>query len=77
MVRYAEAMTLTPVQVSDSLFEELRREFSPAALVELTAAIAWENYRARFNHAFGLESEGFDTPTAPRENAAGPGSSAN
>jgi len=27
--------------------------------VELTATVAWENYRARFDHAFGLESEGF------------------
>jgi hypothetical protein len=23
------------------------------------AAIAWENYRRRFNHAFGIESQGF------------------
>ncbi len=28
-------------------------------LVEFTSAIAWENYRARFNHAFGCEAEGF------------------
>ena len=28
-------------------------------LVELTAAIAWENYRARFNWAFGIEPQGF------------------
>ncbi len=28
-------------------------------LVELTAAIAWENYRARFDHAFGIEAQGF------------------
>jgi hypothetical protein len=27
--------------------------------VELTATIAWENYRARFDHAFGIEGEGF------------------
>jgi hypothetical protein len=27
--------------------------------VELTACIAWENYRARFDHAFGVESENF------------------
>jgi hypothetical protein len=28
-------------------------------MVELTSAIAWENYRARFNHAFRIEAEGF------------------
>jgi hypothetical protein len=28
-------------------------------LVELRTAIAWENYRARFDHAFGMEAEGF------------------
>ena len=52
-------MTRTPVEVPDTLFAQLRKKFSPAQLVELTTTIAWENYRARFNHAFGLESEGF------------------
>jgi hypothetical protein len=28
-------------------------------MVELTSAIAWENYRARFDHAFGIESQEF------------------
>jgi hypothetical protein len=28
-------------------------------LVELTAAIAWENYRARFNQALGMGYGGF------------------
>jgi alkylhydroperoxidase family enzyme len=41
------------------LFEALRKHLSPPQMVELTSAIAWENYRARFNHAFGIESEGF------------------
>jgi len=59
VLEYADAMTQTPVEVSDALFERLRAQFSPAQLVELTAGIAWENYRARFNHAFGIESENF------------------
>ncbi len=33
--------------------------FDPQQMVELTSAIAWENYRARFDHAFGIEAEGF------------------
>ena len=52
-------MTQTPVEVSDALFEKLRAQFNAAQLVELTTMIAWENYRARFNHAFGAESENF------------------
>jgi alkylhydroperoxidase family enzyme len=56
---YADAMTQTPVEVPDALFANLRAKFSNAQLVELTATLAWENYRARFDHAFGVEAEGF------------------
>ena len=56
---YAVAMTRTPVEVPDALFARLREHFGEAQLVELTAAIAWENYRARFDHAFGIEAQGF------------------
>jgi alkylhydroperoxidase family enzyme len=56
---YSVAMTITPVEVPDELFSSLRENFNEAQLVELTMAIAWENYRARFNHAFGIEAQGF------------------
>ena len=59
VLRYAVAMTETPVNVSDELFAELRGHFNERQLVELTSSIAWENYRARYDHAFGVESEGF------------------
>ena len=59
MLEYADHMTEVPVEVSDSLFARLRESFSEAQLVELTSAIAWENYRARFDHAFGIEGENF------------------
>jgi 4-carboxymuconolactone decarboxylase len=59
VLAYADAMTRTPVEVPDEMFSSLRAKFDEAQLVELTANIAWENYRARFNHAFGLEAEGF------------------
>src|SRR5438034_11703254 len=59
VLEYADAMTQTPVEVPDTLFAKLREKFSDAQLVELTATLAWENYRARFDHAFGVESEGF------------------
>jgi alkylhydroperoxidase family enzyme len=59
VLRYADAMTNTPVEVPDALFGALRKHFSPQQMVEPTSAIAWENYRARFDHAFGIEAEGF------------------
>lgn len=59
MLEYADAMTHTPVEVPEALFQRLRSEFGEAQMVELTAMIAWENYRARFDHAFGIEAEGF------------------
>ncbi len=59
VLEYADCMTCTPVEVPQELFDKLRVRLSPAQLVELTTAIAWENYRARFNHAVGAESENF------------------
>jgi 4-carboxymuconolactone decarboxylase len=59
VLRYAVAMTRTPVDVSDELFAALQGHFNPQQMVELTSAIAWENYRARFDHAFGIGSEDF------------------
>ena len=59
VLTYADHMTQTPVEVPQELFQKLLVQFSDAQLVELTATIAWENYRARFNHAFGSESENF------------------
>jgi len=59
ILEYADAMTQTPVEVSDVLFARLRGKFSEAQMVELTSAIAWENYRARFDNAFGIEGENF------------------
>jgi AhpD family alkylhydroperoxidase len=56
---YATAMTQTPLAVDDDLFERLHNRFDEAQVVELTAAIAWENYRARFNWALDIEPQGF------------------
>ena len=56
---YAAAITATPSVVEDELFDALRARFDERQLVELTAAIAIENYRARFNWAFGIEPQGF------------------
>ncbi len=52
---YAEAITLDGA-VSDELFERLRNHFDEDALVELTAAVAWEICAAKFNRALGIEA---------------------
>lgn len=57
----AVALTRTPSDVSDELYARLRKRFSERELVELTAAISWENYRARFNRTFAVGSEGFSS----------------
>lgn len=56
----ADAMTATPQVVCALRVERLRVALGEAALVALTALIAWENHRARFNHALGVEAEGYD-----------------
>jgi AhpD family alkylhydroperoxidase len=56
----AVGMTMTPVQVSDELFAELRSRFDDAELVELVNLVAVENLRSRFNAAFQLPSVGFN-----------------
>ena len=61
MLDYAAAMTRTPVDVPDELFAALRAHLSEPQLVELTAAIAWENHRARFNRPFQIGAGGFST----------------
>jgi alkylhydroperoxidase family enzyme len=56
---YAVALTRTPADASDALVERLRRDLTDEQLVELTAAIAWENFRARFNRGFDVAAQGF------------------
>jgi len=56
---YAEAMTVTGQKVSDDLFARVRAHFGEAEIVELTAAVALENFRSKFNTALGIEAQGF------------------
>jgi AhpD family alkylhydroperoxidase len=58
-LEYAEAMTRTPVDVSDELFARLREHFDERQLVELTMAIGLENTFSRTNWALGIHGEGF------------------
>ena len=58
-LEYAERMTITGQKVDDALFAELKQHFGEAQIVELTAAIALENFRSKFNPTLGVESQGF------------------
>jgi alkylhydroperoxidase family enzyme len=60
---FADGMSRSPVDVSDELFAKLRERFDEAQLVEIADIAALENYRARFNWAFGLEGQGFSEGT--------------
>lgn len=59
ILRYTEGMTHSPAEAVDAVFEELKKYFNTAQIVELTAMIAFENLRARFNRALHIESDGF------------------
>jgi alkylhydroperoxidase family enzyme len=52
------ALSDTPAQVPEALFEALRAQLSEAQLVELSAVIAFENFLARFNRGFAIEAQG-------------------
>jgi alkylhydroperoxidase family enzyme len=58
-LEYAERMTMTGERVDDALFARLKEHYSEAQIVELTAAIAFENFRSKFNPALGVEAQGF------------------
>jgi alkylhydroperoxidase family enzyme len=56
-LQYAERMTVTDQDVDDELFSRVRGFFDEDALVELTAAIAWENSSSKFNRALRVPSQ--------------------
>jgi AhpD family alkylhydroperoxidase len=59
ILEYATAITRTPVEVSDQLFDGLRAHFDNAQLVGLTHIITLGNLRGRFNLALGIGASGF------------------
>ena len=58
-LEYAERMTITGQPVDDALFARLLQHYTEAQTVELTAAIALEDFRSKFNPALGIEAQGF------------------
>lgn len=66
VLEYTEAVTATPPAVTDELAASLLDRLGEAAFVELTAIVALENFRSRFNSAVGLSSQGFSDACAIR-----------
>jgi alkylhydroperoxidase family enzyme len=58
-LEYAECITITGERVSDELFARLCQYFTESQIVELTAAVALENFRSKFNVPLGIEAQGF------------------
>ena len=65
VIELADAMAETPSNVSDDLYARLRDTFSEEQLLELAAQIAFENYRARLNRLFDVESDQLFSPAPP------------
>jgi alkylhydroperoxidase family enzyme len=59
VLEYGECMTITGRTVDEALFATLRQHFGEAEMVELTAGIAMENFRSKFNAPLKVESQGF------------------
>jgi alkylhydroperoxidase family enzyme len=57
-LEYAERITYTDQKVDDALVTNLKKHFTDAQIVELTAAIAMENFRSKFNPPLGVEAQG-------------------
>jgi alkylhydroperoxidase family enzyme len=57
VIELADAMVATPSNISDDLYTRLRAKFSEEQLLQLSAQLAWENYRARLNRVFDVGSD--------------------
>src|SRR5213593_1296808 len=56
---WAEMVTISPNDITDEQFAELRTHFSDREIVELTVQAAFENFRARVNRSLRIEDDGF------------------
>jgi alkylhydroperoxidase family enzyme len=57
VIELADAMVTAPANISDDLYARLSKEFSEEQLMQLSAHIGFENYRARWNRVFDVESD--------------------
>ena len=63
-------MSQATVDISDGLYARVRGFYDDAAMVELAAIIAMENFRSRFNRVFRVEAQGFYCPLPATPNSA-------
>lgn len=54
---YADAITFSDRDVSDTLFATLQTYFTDDEIVVLTETIAWENASSKFNRALRIPSQ--------------------
>jgi alkylhydroperoxidase family enzyme len=57
VIDLADAMVTAPANISDELYARLSQQFTPEQLLELGGQIAFENFRARLNRVFDVESD--------------------
>ena len=70
VLELADEMVRAPANVSDDLYARLRAQFSEEQLMELSAQIAFENFRARLNRVFDVGSDHLYTPEPAKEATA-------
>lgn len=66
VIRYADAMTSTPMAVTDEQVAALLKTYGREGVLELTYQISHENQRARMNHALDITDQGFSSGDACR-----------
>lgn len=57
LLHLADQLSATPANVDETLYAELRSQFTEEQLIEFVSLIGHENYRARFNRAFDIGSD--------------------
>ena len=67
VIELADAMMATPSNVSDDLYMRLRQQFSEEQLLQLGGQIAFENFRARLNRIFDVQSDELYRPAQTNE----------
>ena len=65
VIELADAMAATPSNISDDLYARLLKKFSEEQLLQLSAQLAFENYRARLNRVFDVGSDELYKPGRP------------
>ncbi|MDA2919112.1 carboxymuconolactone decarboxylase family protein [Desulfobacterota bacterium AH_259_B03_O07] len=56
-LKYAEALTVNPGNISDKVFDDLKKYYIESQIVEITAIAALYNMINRFNEALKLDPE--------------------